>query len=320
MLTKEQLEFRKTGIGGSDASAVLGISRYKTPLDVYLEKVGEREDTIVNRNMDVGNKVEPYLIKKYSMETGFKVNPGPQSYRNPINKFMIGNLDGIVPSEKSILECKSASSHLTHLWGKPGSDEMPNEYLIQCAHYAATFDLDKVDLAVSFLDEAFKNLILETDMEEVINFLISYDFRIYTYRRNKDLEKKMVEKERDLWMNHVEKKTPPLASSYADASRMWPKAKTKTKVVDEASREAINQIRELKKLFKNLENEESVYKSTICNLLEDASHLIDVDGTNLASWKNQSSNRFDLPSFKEKYPDLYREFCKDTETRVLRIS
>lgn len=38
----EWLEFRKTGIGGSDAAAILGLSPFKTNVEVWEEKVGLR--------------------------------------------------------------------------------------------------------------------------------------------------------------------------------------------------------------------------------------------------------------------------------------
>ena len=43
MLTKEQKLLRRTGIGGSDAAAILGLSPWATPLDIYNEKVSAEE-------------------------------------------------------------------------------------------------------------------------------------------------------------------------------------------------------------------------------------------------------------------------------------
>ncbi len=41
MLTKEQLEERRKGIGGSDAATVLGLNPYQDPYALYLDKRGE---------------------------------------------------------------------------------------------------------------------------------------------------------------------------------------------------------------------------------------------------------------------------------------
>ena len=34
----EWLDYRKTGIGGSDAAVVCGISKYKSPVELWMEK------------------------------------------------------------------------------------------------------------------------------------------------------------------------------------------------------------------------------------------------------------------------------------------
>ncbi|MCM1277019.1 MAG: YqaJ viral recombinase family protein, partial [Lachnospiraceae bacterium] len=35
---EEWLEFRKKGVGGSDAAVVCGISKYKSPVELWMEK------------------------------------------------------------------------------------------------------------------------------------------------------------------------------------------------------------------------------------------------------------------------------------------
>ena len=38
---EDWLEYRKLGIGGSDASVVCGISRYKSPVELWMEKTDQ---------------------------------------------------------------------------------------------------------------------------------------------------------------------------------------------------------------------------------------------------------------------------------------
>jgi predicted phage-related endonuclease len=52
----------RTGyIGGSDIAAILGLSPYKTPLDVYLEKRGLWEDGAAGEAARWGTIMEPIL-------------------------------------------------------------------------------------------------------------------------------------------------------------------------------------------------------------------------------------------------------------------
>lgn len=42
-------------------------------------------------------------------------------------------------------------------------------------------------------------------------------------------------------------------------------------------------------------------------------------GNTLFTWKAQSSSRFDSKAFQAAHPDLYRQYTKTSETRVLRL-
>ena len=51
-MTREAwLDRRRAGIGGSDVAALLGLSRWKTPLDVFLDKTGRSEPIPDNEPM-----------------------------------------------------------------------------------------------------------------------------------------------------------------------------------------------------------------------------------------------------------------------------
>jgi predicted phage-related endonuclease len=56
MLTAEQLEARKAGIGGSDVASIVGISPWKTKHQLYLEKRGEiEEEQLTSEVIHFGN-------------------------------------------------------------------------------------------------------------------------------------------------------------------------------------------------------------------------------------------------------------------------
>ncbi len=49
MLTLEQKAIRQTGLGATDCAAVMGLSPYKTPYELWLEKTGRKdEEAILN--------------------------------------------------------------------------------------------------------------------------------------------------------------------------------------------------------------------------------------------------------------------------------
>ena len=91
------LEYRKQGIGGSDASVVCGINRYKSPVELWMEKTQflvtlhelPLESVAANQNGDVGSGIpgdghvvlhlehtlkaeHPALYKKYANKSSYR--------------------------------------------------------------------------------------------------------------------------------------------------------------------------------------------------------------------------------------------------------
>jgi len=98
--SKEWLEERRSGIGGSDAAAVLGISRYASPMKVYLEKTGELEPFAGNEYTEWGNILEPVIREQFQQRTGFVVEENLELLRSEKHPFMVAHLDGIIYCEK----------------------------------------------------------------------------------------------------------------------------------------------------------------------------------------------------------------------------
>ena len=69
MFTAEE---RRQYIGGSDIAAVMGMSRWKTPLTLWLEKTGEIESTTNSNNeaVELGRELEDFVAKKFTRVTG----------------------------------------------------------------------------------------------------------------------------------------------------------------------------------------------------------------------------------------------------------
>jgi putative phage-type endonuclease len=162
MLTKEQLIFRKKGIGGSDAAAVLGISPWKSALDVYLDKV---QVSIIEslegttKVMQRGTQLEPFVRQLFEETTGHTVKKGIETQVDVDHPFMLANVDGFISSQKAIVEFKTASytKKTKNEWGTEGTAEIPKQYIAQVAHYARVMGVEKVYIGVLFGDEKLFN-------------------------------------------------------------------------------------------------------------------------------------------------------------------
>lgn len=69
-LTEKQLEFRRNGIGSSDIAAIVGLSRYRKPIDVYADKRGLTEPQPETPAMKAGSRMEPVTAQYFQDATG----------------------------------------------------------------------------------------------------------------------------------------------------------------------------------------------------------------------------------------------------------
>ena len=70
---EEWLEYRKLGIGGSDASVVCGISRYKSPVELWMDKTGQLPAQETGESAYWGTQLEPIVRAEFSKRTGIFV-------------------------------------------------------------------------------------------------------------------------------------------------------------------------------------------------------------------------------------------------------
>lgn len=147
------LQYRRNGIGGSDAAAVIGLSPYKTARDVYFEKLGrEPEDNNTSGwvAMEVGKRLEDLVAAIFAKKTGFRIWQEKVMYRHPLFPFMLADVDYFFETSDGtvgILECKTANIHTKEKWE---NDAVPYHYEVQCRHYMAVKNLDTAYCACLF--------------------------------------------------------------------------------------------------------------------------------------------------------------------------
>lgn len=272
MLTEEVIKKRRGGLGGSDAAAVAGLNRWKTPYQVYLEKLGLAEPQAMNESMYFGHVLEPIIAAEYERRQNKQCAIEPNILIHPKFDWMLANIDRRIVGENAILECKATDNPRD--WGEPGTDEIPTSYLLQVAHYAAVCDVERVDIAV----------------------LIGLkEFRVYHYYRDESLEIKLMLKEQEFWHENVLKQVPPPAHDYQDALRQWNKDdSSKSSIATEEVEDAYFKLIRRKNLIKKLEAAIDIQKSKIASHMQDASQLFDSKGQLIATWKFQEKKGYQV--------------------------
>lgn len=217
------LEARRAGIGGSDAAAILGLDPWRSPLDVFRSKVEPVEPTEDEVFLfKLGHRLEPVIAGLYYDETKRDLwSPDPEVVQHLEYPEIIGSPDRLAPADGRVVELKS-EHQFADKFGDPGTDQVPEHYVIQCAHYMAVADLDRCDVAV--LHGGFK-------------------FSIYQLHRDLELERSLIDQLRGWWADHVVKRVePPIDASEAWANFLaikYPFNKGKILEVDENSHPAI---------------------------------------------------------------------------------
>jgi len=114
------LSYRNLGIGGSDASVVCGINKWKSPVELYMEKKGMLLPTEAGEAAYWGSRLEDLVIEEFTLRTGIEVmsfNAIIQSEKYP---WMLANIDGYCrhPELGSVIfEAKTAGQYMASEWG-----------------------------------------------------------------------------------------------------------------------------------------------------------------------------------------------------------
>lgn len=299
---EEWLHYRKSGIGGSDASAIVGLNKYKSKLGVFLDKTNPIVSSEpLNEFAEMGHIMEPVirdLFKKRNPH--LKVYQSNFMWRSIKYPFMVANVDGLIHDPQrgwGILEIKNMSEYRLKEFGE---EEIPPEFIAQGAHYMETLNLDFCIYAVIIGGNKYREFTLKRDdeMQEYIETL--------------------VEHEEEFWLNHILTGIAPdpdgskssgqaLKELYAPGDK-----KKKTEVLElPADTQELTQAYEYYSEQEAEMNEKKEFVKQQLQKMIGAHQTAQVDGDEKKlRWTFSKSFKADL--LKEKEPELYSKFLKPT--------
>ncbi|MFB4326435.1 YqaJ viral recombinase family protein [Priestia sp. BR_2] len=295
----EWLKLRRKGIGGSDASAVAGLNRYKSPVGVFLDKTGQIEPEEAGEAAYWGNVLEDVVAREFSLQSGLRVQRSNKLYQHPKHEFMLGNVDRLIMDKSGrgigILECKTASAYKADEWN---DEKVPDEYAIQLQHYMAVLGVDYGYFAVLIGGQKFQYKLVE---------------------RNDKIIDSLIQIEDEFWNKHVVPGIPPMIDG-SDASsdllnQLYPVSSPATEIIlDDKQAGLVQRLVAAKEdaalaaeQVKRCENE----LKAIMGENEFAIH----NGEILVSWKSNDTSRIDSKRLKKEQPDLYEKYVNTTSSR-----
>ena len=182
------LRRRQAGIGGSDASGILGVSNFSSPLKVFLEKtteIADEQEEQTNEAMRQGHDLEEYCASRFEEQTGKRVRRVNAIIQHHSIPYIIANIDRRVDGEDAILECKTTKSTNAKMYS---DGKVPAAYEAQCHHYMLATGASRCYLAV---------------------LVLGADFHVFTYERDPEMDALMLSEYEKFWNEHVLTGTPP---------------------------------------------------------------------------------------------------------------
>ena len=178
----EWLKLRRRGIGGSDASVVCGINKWKSPIELWLDKTGQIPHQEAGESAYWGTQLEPFVRAEFTKRTGIEVIPHNKLLQSVEHPFMLANLDGtcIHPDlGECVFEAKTSSAYRISEW----EETIPDEYMLQIQHYMSVTGFPGVYVAVLIGGNTFKWYFIERD-EELISMLIELESEFWEHVQN----------------------------------------------------------------------------------------------------------------------------------------
>lgn len=200
---EEWLKGREKGIGGSDASCILGLNPWKSNVELFEEICGKPSVIKENDAMKYGTEAEKYLRELFRLDyPQFDVYYEEfNSWTNDNYPFAKASLDGWLTDKygrKGIWECKTteiSSRTAREKW----EDRIPDNYYCQLLHY---FMVTEFDFAI--LKAQLKSRLQDGS--------ILLRTKHYTFERKEVIEdiEWLTEKEQEFWEAVKQGKRPAL--------------------------------------------------------------------------------------------------------------
>jgi len=285
------LENRRKGIGGSDIAAVIGMSKWDTPLSIYRAKVlGEKKTE--TEAMRRGHDLEPIVAKRFAEDYDFNVIvPEQEIYEHPENPIFKASIDRFYADKETgeilgVLECKTTTYNVTH-------DTIPEHWICQCQWYLGVTGLQTA--ALCWMGARF-----EHDMI----FL----------ERDDDFIKAMQDKAQEFWDSYIETGIEPEPSTPDEVKQAYRSVQQGKVVV--AVPEVADLVRQAKQLADQAKEYEAAaesLKAKIKLIMRDAETMQFGDEVICTYKKAKNSEKFDVKAFEAAEPEMYAEYLKEVE-------
>lgn len=195
---------RRRVCGATDAVAILGYSKFRTPLDVYGEKTGrwKAADLSGKYVVERGNRLESLIVAEWARREDVTLVDFPPLLGHPQYDFLAASLDAVGDTGERLVVCeaKAVTMRAAHDWWSEGL--VPDQYAVQVL----------IQLAVTGLDVAYVCADVAGDYTQVV------------IERDREFEAWALPALEDWWKRHVvggEEPDIDPVRDYPSLNRVW---------------------------------------------------------------------------------------------------
>jgi putative phage-type endonuclease len=292
---EDWLKLRKTGIGGSDAAAAIGLNPYMSPLELWLDKTGRDAGLAKPNPHDTtepiywGTLLEPIVAAAYTQQTGRRVRKVNAVLQHPSIPFMLANLDREIVGVPGvqILECKTAGEFGARLW----REGVPEYVQLQVQHQLAVTGKQAADVAA---------------------LLCGQKLEVHRIERDNELIARLIPLEAQFWQ-YVTSDTPPPADGSESADRalrhLYPgNASTIDFTDDRRLSTTFADLVAVRAEIEMREQQETSLKQTIQQAMGDASRALFETG-DVSFKRSKNSDGIDLKRLLADHPELEPQYA-----------
>lgn len=307
---EDWLKLRGRGLGGSDMGAVLGLSKWSSPVDVWLEKTDRKPPIEDNLAMWLGRKLENPAAKRYAEQRKMLVQNHNFMLVDTVN-YLIGNIDRLITEPGTRAAIRGKIRAIRGLEVKTSSqapwEDVPEHYKAQVHTYmslAAT--IEQFDIYALFIGQPKGE-------------------RTYPELRDADTLNYIREAAREFWIKHVLEDAPPEPRTEDESRAIWAQGNRTIVTITDTVYQSLHKLKQVNAEMDELKEEIAKHRNAIMAHMQAADTLQDADGNNLATWRNNKDNHKTdwraVAMTAGATPEMIGQHTKTTPgSRVFRLS
>lgn len=295
-------------IGGSDVAAILGVSPWKSPHELWLQKTGRAPKEEITpeqqKRFDRGHRLEPVVLDMLLdrlRDDGHEVELicRNERYQDAEHPFMSCEIDFelMLDGEHINGDCKTVHPFAAKKWGEEGTDEVPIDYAAQFMHGLGITGRRRCIVATLI------------GMDDLLIYFVDRDEDTITGIRGRVVE---------FWNECVIADVAPDPIDFDDCKAIYAKSNSGSIEATSEIRDCVFNLADVKAKLKSLERTEEELSYRITAFMQPNATLT-FGGNVIATWNNQEDTRVDQKFLKEDAPDLYAKYSRTKEIRVLRL-